>query len=289
MKPTLSIVMASYNAAHFLEFCLQTLVNQTYRDFELIIIDGLSTDNTCEIVSKYKHQININFVSERDDGVNDAFRKGFSAAKGDYICHLCASDGYFDPTWLERSVGLLKSDLSISAIFSSSAMEISESGRPKYFWRPWTRKIYSMVPKAYHVTTARILAQIFPDMGWIVRREVFLELFPSESNDEYYGKINPFLGFQKALYNSKYNFVVIDQVASYGRQHDGQWGATIHKESKTTIRNFSRNRWKYIFSAFLMPRDFAIIVFLIFFYPIIFVSYGGFGYYFDKVRERYLT
>ncbi len=91
MSVKISIVMPVYNSGRVLETAIESVLLQTYTNYELIIIDGGSTDNTKEIVKKYKDQIKI-FVSEKDKGYADALNKGIKRATGDYYIMLAADD-----------------------------------------------------------------------------------------------------------------------------------------------------------------------------------------------------
>ena len=90
-KPLLSIVIANYNYGRFLEEAIQSVLSQSCNDYELIIVDGGSTDNSVEIIKKYEDKIAW-WVSEKDKGQSDAFNKGFSRAKGRFLTWLNADD-----------------------------------------------------------------------------------------------------------------------------------------------------------------------------------------------------
>ena len=81
--------------AHFIEETILSIINQKYPNLELIIIDGLSTDNTLEIVKKYFDSINY-FVSEKDNGQAHALNKGFQVASGEICSYLNSDDIYID-------------------------------------------------------------------------------------------------------------------------------------------------------------------------------------------------
>lgn len=282
---TVSIIMPSYNSENYIEFALHSIYQQMYKDVELIICDGASTDKTLEIIEKYKCKLNIRCISESDDGVNDACRKGFNLASGEYICHLCSTDGYFDPTFLLESTKFLKKNHQYDAIFSSGAQEINENGKPKYRWRPWIQPVFEILPYEWHKMIAVQHAVPFPDMGWLVKKKVFLKHFPQISDTKYYGKINPFLGFVKALYESNYKFAVLSQMSSYGRHHPEQWGSKVAKQTKITLRDFkkikNRQIFKFNFGIYTIAiRIYAALLFLLFFF-----LFGGIGYYYQKVVE----
>ena len=90
-KPLLSIVIANYNYGRFLEEAIQSVLSQSCDDYELIIVDGGSTDNSVEIIKKYVDKIAW-WVSEKDRGQSDAFNKGFAQAKGRFLTWLNADD-----------------------------------------------------------------------------------------------------------------------------------------------------------------------------------------------------
>ncbi len=94
-QPKISIVTPSLNQGRFLEQCLQSVLAQDYPNLELILIDGGSTDQTGEIIQKYKQHLTY-FVSEPDKGQSDAINKGFRVANGELVAWLNADDYYLD-------------------------------------------------------------------------------------------------------------------------------------------------------------------------------------------------
>ena len=87
----ISIVTPSYNQGHYIEETILSVLNQNYTNYEHIIIDGGSNDNTIEILKKYNH---LKWVSERDNGQSHAINKGFSIASGDIFAWLNSDDYY---------------------------------------------------------------------------------------------------------------------------------------------------------------------------------------------------
>lgn len=90
----ISIITPTYNSGAYLEKCIQSIVNQEFDDYEHIIVDGGSTDNTLAIIKKYESLYNIKWISEKDNGMYDAISKGFKMAKGDILCWLNSDDIY---------------------------------------------------------------------------------------------------------------------------------------------------------------------------------------------------
>lgn len=87
----LSIVIANYNYGNFLATAIESILSQSCRDFELIVVDGGSTDNSVEVIKRYAEKIKW-WVSEPDEGQSDAFNKGFSHASGKFLTWLNADD-----------------------------------------------------------------------------------------------------------------------------------------------------------------------------------------------------
>ena len=90
----ISVITVTKNSEKFLEENINSLSNQTYKNFEHIIIDGNSTDRTVEIIKKYKDKIDY-WVSEPDEGLYDAMNKGIKVCTGDIIGILNSDDVYF--------------------------------------------------------------------------------------------------------------------------------------------------------------------------------------------------
>jgi len=90
----ISVVTVTKNSEKFLEENLQSLENQTYKNFEHIIIDGKSTDKTVDIIKKYSNQIDY-WKSEKDSGLYEAMNKGINRSTGDIIGILNSDDIYY--------------------------------------------------------------------------------------------------------------------------------------------------------------------------------------------------
>ena len=82
LHPKFSIITVTYNAENVLEDTIQSVITQTYKNVEYIIVDGKSTDKTMEIVGRYKEHIHT-VVSERDKGIYDPMNKGIALPTAD--------------------------------------------------------------------------------------------------------------------------------------------------------------------------------------------------------------
>ena len=108
-KNLVTIVTVTYNAEDLLEETLLSVINQTYKNIEYIIIDGGSTDNTLEIIKKYEEQISY-WVSEADEGIYFAMNKGIKKATGEWINFMNAGDTFVDNTTIQKVMNNLDKD-----------------------------------------------------------------------------------------------------------------------------------------------------------------------------------
>ena len=99
-NPRFSIITVSYNAKEDLEKSIKSVSNQTFKNYEYLVIDGNSTDGTKELLRKYDKEINY-WVSEKDNGIYNAMNKGARVANGDYLYFLNAGDTFSDKNSLE--------------------------------------------------------------------------------------------------------------------------------------------------------------------------------------------
>lgn len=104
-KPLISIVVAVYNGAATIESLLLSVINSSYSNIDLIVVDGLSTDGTIEILHRYEKFIRV-WKSEKDLGIYDALNKGLDLCEdGSYVLILGADDKLLD---LEGIVGVIR-------------------------------------------------------------------------------------------------------------------------------------------------------------------------------------
>jgi len=106
--PLISIVIPTFNSGITIKNCLDSIQAQTFRDFEVLIIDSISSDNTLEIVGQFKDNISINIFSEKDKGIYDAMNRGIRLAKGEWIYFLGSDDTLFTPDTLMQVAKELK-------------------------------------------------------------------------------------------------------------------------------------------------------------------------------------
>ena len=126
LKPKFSIITVTYNAATVIEPTLQSVLSQTYTNYECLLIDGGSKDDT---VAKAKAS-GIEFahiVSERDNGIYDAMNKGIALATGDYLCFLNAGDAFYAPDTLQRIVDTIAGEEELPHVLYGETAEVNDA------------------------------------------------------------------------------------------------------------------------------------------------------------------
>ena len=115
----ISIITPAFNSASTLEDTLKGVLRQTYKDFEIIVQDGGSKDDTKAIIRKYEplFQGKLKFVSERDKGLYDAINKGIRAATGDVVGVLNSDDFYTSENVLESIADTFLRHRDIDAVY----------------------------------------------------------------------------------------------------------------------------------------------------------------------------
>jgi glycosyltransferase involved in cell wall biosynthesis len=128
MNPSVSVVIPAYNHAAFIGEAIQSVLDQSYADLEIVITDDGSSDGTPDVVGRFADpRINLEIFA-RNLGAAAALNSSIRRARGDFICML-ASDDYFLPGKLEKQVGFLKTNTRIAAAFGMPQF-VDERGRP---------------------------------------------------------------------------------------------------------------------------------------------------------------
>ena len=116
-KPLVSVITPSWNSAAYIEQTILSVINQTYRNVEYIIIDGGSSDGTLDIIRKYESSIDY-WVSEADDGMYQAINKGMQRARGEIVAYLNSDDLYY-PNTLEKVVNFFADNSSVELVYGN--------------------------------------------------------------------------------------------------------------------------------------------------------------------------
>ena len=133
--PQVSVIVPNYNHAPYLRQRLDSIFNQTFQDFEVIILDDCSTDNSKEIIEEYRNKPQVSHIIYNETNSGSPFKqwaKGFDLAQGDYIW-IAESDDWAESFFLDNSVNILKKDPSLSFVFCSLFCESQNTSKPEKF------------------------------------------------------------------------------------------------------------------------------------------------------------
>jgi len=117
-----SIITINYNNREGLRRTIESVVNQTYQDFEYIVIDGGSTDGSVDVIKEYADRIDY-WVSESDKGIYNAMNKGILQAHGEYLNFMNSGDCFYDEDVLKNVKSYLNSDIVCGKIKTTDNIE----------------------------------------------------------------------------------------------------------------------------------------------------------------------
>ncbi len=177
-KPLVSVIIPTYNRAHLIGRSIQSVLNQTYLDFEIIVVDDGSTDNTEEVIKVFQeHDKRIRFIRhENNKGAAASRNTGITAAKGEYIAFQDSDDEWF-PQKLEKTLNILEAHKNIDFIFSYGKIVkakeiIGDVGK---------------TPGVNRISKKKLMIKLFtynfiPTQGVIVKKEKIIEVGGFDEN-----------------------------------------------------------------------------------------------------------
>ena len=123
-NPLISIIVPVFNVKNYIEKCILSLINQTYENIEIILVDDGSSDGSEIVCDKFqsKHKNTIKVIHQKNQGLSVARNVGLENASGEFVCFV-DSDDYVEPTMLEtlfNSLSFANADISICSFFEEN-------------------------------------------------------------------------------------------------------------------------------------------------------------------------
>jgi glycosyltransferase involved in cell wall biosynthesis len=177
-RPTVSVIIPAYNSAKYLPQAIDSVLQQTYNDYEIIIINDGSTDNTPEVIQPYLKLSAVRYFAQENLGVSAARNRGLQEARGEFIAFLDADDIYF-PDKLQAQIALFAAHPQIG-IVNSGFRIIQENGEPIMDVKRW-KDIPDLTPEIWLLHKPVLPSAMMYRKEWFDRVGEFdPELFSSE-------------------------------------------------------------------------------------------------------------
>jgi len=150
--PLISIVTIVYNDFEGLKKTFKSVVSQSFKNIEYIVIDGNSTDGSADFIKEHQEKLS-HWISEPDKGISDAFNKGIQAAKGDWIVLLNAADYFQDESAIERMLPYLEVNQDADIVYGRLT-EVDENGKiGKSFGKEFDKRTFERECTIIHPAT----------------------------------------------------------------------------------------------------------------------------------------
>jgi len=191
--PYFSIITATYNSEENIKKCLDSIKSQTFKDFEHIVIDGLSSDNTINVIKSNQTENQL-IVSEKDKGIYDALNKGIDRSNGKFIVFLHSDDVFLESNTLQKIHNFLE-DKQCDGLWGNLIYVDKKSGRTVRRWRD--NKFRSLY-----------LGWMPPHPTLVIKREIYDEIGKFDTQFKIAGDYD----FCVRLFNSKmYQIECLDE------------------------------------------------------------------------------
>ena len=228
--PKITTIIPTYNSSYTLETAIKSFVSQTYKNKELIIIDGDSQDDTINIIKKHKKDITY-WKSEKDKGIFDAWNKGIVASSGEWIHFLGSDDYYYSEKVFEHFCNILKHNNITSKIVYGDVYIINGKGELlKKDSKPWNRHKF------------RVQSECIPHQGVFHHKSLFQEYgyFDSSRRFTTYEFLLRYLSKNDADYIE--NFIVAN-MSNLGESSDPKFRVSFLREYRRARKIHGTNKF----------------------------------------------
>jgi glycosyltransferase involved in cell wall biosynthesis len=255
MNPLISVVIPTYNHAHFLRFALQSVIEQTYQNWEIIIIDNHSSDNTDEVLKQFDFY-NLRIFKINNNGIIGVSRNvGIKAAKGDWIAFLDSDDIWYKEK-LKKSVDAILDNPNINVICTDELM-VNKVTREEQILHhgPYCADFYRtlLISGNRLSTSATMVKKSFLEKTGILFRE----------NSEFVTAEDYDFWLQLAYANSGFLFIssIQGEYIIHSTNQSGQFikhfisVEAVLKNHVFSIQSFTDNKqklWSFVYSRFLI-------------------------------------
>jgi glycosyltransferase involved in cell wall biosynthesis len=222
ISPKVSVIIPAYNNANFLGESIQSVLDQTYPNFEVIVVNDASPDDTWAVVSQFPDPRVRYIVHEQNQGLSAARNTGIKASEGEVIA-LLDGDDLFHPEKFQAHVDFLEQHPEVGVTYNSR-FELNHSARTiRALWRP-----------AMSVNLADLVFGFpFSPSDMVLRREW---AFKVDMFDKYYVYVGEDLDINCRLALAGCKFAGVDRALNYRRYHSGRSISNLKSNVEYTLR-----------------------------------------------------
>lgn len=254
-NPLVSIIIPTYNRAHFLRVTLETIANQTFKNWEAIIIDDKSTDNSVEIISKFIDE-NSNFkvkhfiINKTNSGSGyNSWQKGIELAQTEYIW-IAETDDYSDHNFLEQLILILRNNKNCALAFCASNYVENEKIIYNSSKRTQSLKVEN---DTFKIFDCNVFFEKMPFNTYITNGSSVVFRKPTNiiPTEIFNNQLSSDLFLWTYLVQNK-KFAFCNQALNFFRQHKGSTSAYLQKhklessyDEKAKYLNYFSQTYKY--------------------------------------------
>lgn len=221
MTAKVGVFIPTYNAAEFLDTAIQSVLNQTYQNFDLVVLNDASSDHTQTVLDKYRGHQKIRLIdNESNLGMSRNWNKGISLLRNEYIAKLDADD-YYHPEFLASVVPVLDENATVGLVFTASSWISSRSWDVVPYTESWIApgKIFLRnLNKQFtlHSPTILVRRECYSRLGG------FVESMRIHADWEMWTRIS-----------TNYDIAYVCRLLAYFRRHSGNCTAASHRDTRT--------------------------------------------------------
>jgi glycosyltransferase involved in cell wall biosynthesis len=232
-----SIITCTKNSEKYIKFCLDSIVFQSYKNFELIIIDGYSKDKTMEYIEEYRNVIPFSVFQIQPKGISNAMNFGIKKAKGEYVIYLHSDDKFYDNDVLKDVSNFFNKYSNLDWIYGK--IDVIEKNGSRIGIFP-ERKLFQLS-----------LGYLLKFSNYIPHQSVFIKKIILEK----YGCFDDSLSSEMDLdlwlrIYSKTKWMFINRVISKYRMHNSAQSSGINNIA------INKNNYYYVLKRYLNPVEF---------------------------------
>ena len=225
--PRVSVIIPVYNCDRYIQEAIESVLNQTYSDYEIIVVDDGSTDNTRSVLEPYFHR--IHYIYQENQGASAARNRGLQEARGKFVAFLDADDFFLLPSKLAEQVACFEAQPRLGVVHSGWRM-VNQQAKKMVDREPW-HNAPKLDLKTWIVWIPVFLGAMMFRRDWLERVGGFDSRFRQSEDVD--------IIFRLALMGCE--FAWLQKIVVGYRQHNSNTSGQTHKEAKfldAVIDNF---------------------------------------------------